>query len=205
MKENKKYEILDGLPTSGPMYIPVSVSRKEFYSQGFVVRFFKSDGSDWVANFELGLGGLSGVYELPDKPDVLVVFADGTCYFMTPDSTRPIETINGGFQQLIISDKAQLVLIDYTDFTVIQPDGEHWSSERISFDGFKDVKLIGNLVSGLAFDPMDRNNEWTEFTLNIETKEITGGSYRRYDFTPINDNIESVKPKSKTKRSWWKI
>jgi hypothetical protein len=187
------------------MYVPVSDDGRQFYSQGFVVRFFKSDGSDWVANFELGLGGLSGVYELSDKPDTFVVFANGTCYFMTPDNTKPIKTINSGFQQLLFSDRHQLILLDSIDVTVIETDGQHWNSERISFDGFKDIKLDGNILSGLSFDPMDRNNEWIKFTFNITTKEITGGSYRRYEFTPVGENVSSMKLKNEIDKPWWKI
>ena len=189
------------------MYVPVSDNGRQFYSQGFVVRFFKSDGNDWVANFELGLGGLSGVYDLPDKQDTVAVFANGTCYFMTPDNTTPIKTINGGFQQLLISDKQQLVLLDFIDVTVIEPDGQHWNSERISWDGFKDIKLVGDIISGLSYDPMDRNKEWIEFAFNLTTKEITDGSYRRYEFTPVGENVSSVnrKPVTKIDKQWWKF
>lgn len=184
------------------MYVPVSNDDKEFYSQGFVVRFFKSDGSDWVANFELGLGGLSGVYDLPDKPNTFVVFANGTCYFMTPENTKPIKTIKGGFQQLFFSDSHQIILLDFIDVTIIETDGQHWNSERISWDGFKDIKLIGDNLSGLSYDPMDKSNEWIVFVFNIKTKQITGGSYRRYEFTPVSENVESIKRKTGAVKTW---
>ena len=60
MQVQRRYEILDGLPTYGPMYVPVSEDGEPFYSEGFVVRFYKSDGSEWVANFKPGWPFLAG-------------------------------------------------------------------------------------------------------------------------------------------------
>jgi len=45
MTTEKRYEILDSLPTYGPMYVPVSESGDPFYSEGVVVRFFRNDGT----------------------------------------------------------------------------------------------------------------------------------------------------------------
>ena len=44
---NKRYEQLKSLPTYGPMYIPVSGNDEPFYSEGLVIRFFRTDGTDW--------------------------------------------------------------------------------------------------------------------------------------------------------------
>ena len=54
MTTEKQYEILEALPTYGPMYIPVTENDEAFYSEGFPVRFYKSDGTNWVANFKPG-------------------------------------------------------------------------------------------------------------------------------------------------------
>jgi hypothetical protein len=61
--QDKRYEILDGLPSYGPIYISISQDGIPFYSEGFVVRFYKSDGTNWVANFKPGWTNSSGVYE----------------------------------------------------------------------------------------------------------------------------------------------
>lgn len=203
---SKHYDILDGLPATGPMYIPVTDDGLPFHSEGFVVRFFKSDKSVWVANFQPGLGGHSGVYELQEL-NKFAVFARGTCYMMTTDNTRPLETFGGSFQQVLIGDQKQLIAIDQTDITIIEPTGHHWNSERISWDSFKDIKLTGGIVSGLSFDPMDRENEWIPFTFNIATKEITGGSFGRYEFIPVGPNVQKVERRDKKEKSkpWWKF
>jgi hypothetical protein len=201
---SKQFEILNGLPPTGPMYVPVTTDGQPFYSEGFVVRFFKSDGSDWVANFQPGFGGHSGVYDLAE-PNKFAVFAKGTCYIMTTEDSKPLETLGGSFQQVLINKTRQLILIDVTDISVIEPTGQHWNSERISWDGFKDIKLIENVISGLSFDPMDRENEWISFTFDILTKEINGGSFRRYKFSPVGPNVKKIERKDKEDKPWWKF
>ena len=176
MQEIKRYEILDGLPRYGPMYFPVTENGKPFYSEGFAVRFYKSDGTDWVANFKPGFTGLNKIMETADW-DKLLVFAGGTCYLMNPDEIKPLKCFGISFYNIIESAERTLILQDYTDFTIVEFSGLVWRSERISWDGFKDVTLNGDLVTGLSFDATDSNNEWKPFAFNIKTKEITGGSY----------------------------
>jgi len=59
----KNYEILKGLPSYGKMYIPITNFENEKYSEGYVVRFFKKDGTDWVTNFGKGWSNYSNVFE----------------------------------------------------------------------------------------------------------------------------------------------
>ena len=191
MENPKRYEILDALPAYGPMYIPVSADGKPFYSQGFVVKFIKSDGSEWVANFKPGIGQYSGVHPLNDT---YAIFSSGTCYIMNPDITKPINIFDSDYYQVINSSKHQIIAIDTVYVTIIEPDGQRWQSERISWDGFKEIKLKDYILSGLSYDPTNNENEWVPFSLNIKTKEIYGGSYRQYEF------IQGIREKP-----WWKF
>ena len=179
MTESEKYEILSSLPAYGPMYIPISESGEVFYSEGFPVRFFKSDGTTWVANFKIGWTDLKYVYKLLRSSNLLVI-AGGICYLMTPEDTRPISVFGVGYSTILIAEDGRLVLQDDTSLTIIETNGDHWDTERISWDGIKSLKIKSNLVSGLSYDPMNSLNEWIVFTLNIDTKALTGGSYRIY-------------------------
>nr|WP_315142720.1 hypothetical protein [uncultured Flavobacterium sp.] len=200
MKENKRYEILQSLPAYGPMYISISENDETFYSEGLAVRFFKSDGTDWVANFKLGWTGLNAVYEFTNQPNILVI-AGGTCYLMNPEDEKPKSTFGVGYETVIKTLDGKLILQDLTDLTIIEPNGERWSTERISWDGIKNLKLEGNLVSGLSFDPLNNKKEWVEFVVDLEKRNVKGGSYRQYEFKPIGQNIENVSEK----KPWWKI
>ena len=94
-----------------------------------------------------------------------------------------------GFSNIFKANKDRLLLQDQTDLTIIEPDGTHWNTERISWDGLAEINVENNLVSGLAYNPMPDSDEWVEFKYDLDTKTLTGGSY--YSF-------ENKKP-------WWKI
>lgn len=189
MTPSKKYEILDALPTYGPMYIPIAENGEQFYSEGFVVRFYKKDGSEWVANFQPGWTSLKAVYELENTSNLLVI-ALGTCYIMDLDKTKPISVFGVGYSNVLKTENGRLVLQDQTDLTIIETNGEHWDTERISWDELKDLKIESNIVSGLSYNPMNDADEWVAFSYNLDNKILTGGSY--YKFETIN-------------KPWWKI
>ncbi len=74
MARIKRYEILNSLPPYGPMYIPITEDGDPYYSEGYVIRFYKSDGTDWVANFQPGWTVFDGVFDFPQL-DLIVVIA----------------------------------------------------------------------------------------------------------------------------------
>lgn len=180
---------MEALPTYGPMYIPVTENEETFYSEGFSVRFYKSDGTDWVANFKPGWTNLKIIYELKDTSNLLVI-AGGICYLMNPNETKPVSVFGDFFSTVLQVQDGRIVLQNQTDLTIIETDGNHWDSERISWDGLKDLKLENNIVIGLSCDPMNEADEWVNFTYDIDTKLLTGGSYKRY---------ETIK------KPWWKV
>jgi hypothetical protein len=186
MPTTKRYEILDGLPGYGPMYISISESGEPFYSEGFVVRFYKDNGTDWVANFKPGWTKLKQVIELKNSTNLLVI-ALGECYLMNPNDTKPISVFGVDYSNVFTANN-KIVLQATTSFTIVKQDGTHWNTERISWDEFKDVAVENDTISGLAYTALEPN-EWTEFSYNIETKILIGGSW----------NWEIVK------KPWWKF
>ncbi|HEX2847768.1 MAG TPA: hypothetical protein VHN59_14560 [Chitinophagaceae bacterium] len=188
MTKEKRYEILTSLPTYGSMYVPVTGDGEPFYSEGFVVRFYKADGTEWIANFQPGWTELKQIIECKATPNLLVI-ACGTCYSMNPENTKPIEVFGADYSDIFKASNGRLVLQGQTDLTIIEPDGTHWDTERISWDGFAEIKVENDLVSGLAYNPMHDADEWIEFKYDLGTKTLTGGSYYS----------------SKNKNPWWKI
>jgi hypothetical protein len=179
------------------MYIPVSESGEPFYWEGFPVRLFKSDGSNWIANFEPGWTELCDVIDLKKTSNILIV-AQGKCYLMNTEETKPIRVFGAAYTKVLQLETGQLVFQGQDSLTIVEPNGEHWKTERISFDGLKDVEYIkdiehtNGLVKGLSFDQTNGADEWVPFSYIIEKKELIGGSYNRFGpWTP-------VKP-------WWKF
>lgn len=184
----KRYDILNSLPPYGPMHVSITSSGAPFYSEGFVVRFYKTDGTEWVANFQPGYTDLKEVIEFEGIQNLFVI-ACGTCYVMNPNDTKPFEVFGDNFSDIFEANKGRIVLPDQTGLTILEPDGKYWDTERISWDGLVEIKVENNLISGLAYNPMHEEDEWVEFKYNLDTKTLTGGSY--YSF-------EKKKP-------WWKI
>ncbi len=184
MQQQNRYDILPGLPSYGPLYIPVSEDGEQFYSEGFVVRFYKSDGTEWVANFKPGWSDCSLVVYYPES-NRLVVIAKGQGYIMTPDQQTPLDTFGVNIKDAIKTEDNKIVFVDDVYVTLIDDKGVVWQSERISWDGIKDLNLKDNILTGLSYDPMDSITEWIPFSINLDSKEITGGSYRLY---PIDNN-----------------
>ena len=175
-----KYEILKSLPAYGPMYTPISESGERFYSEGFVVKFFKKDGTNWVGNFKEGWTGLNAVYDFNDYNNLLVI-AGGTCYIMNPEETKPIMTFGVGYETVIKAPKNRLILQDSTELSIVEANGEIWHTERISWDGIKELRVDGQFVKGLSFNPTSEKGEWVDFVVDLERRKVKGGSYRQFE------------------------
>jgi hypothetical protein len=202
MTINKRYEILDSLPAYGPMYVSVAEDDKPFYSEGFPVRFYKPDGTEWVANFKPGWSKLNRVFDFPQHNRTIVV-AGGLGYLMKTDSEKPLETFGLAIEDIIEIENRSLVFEDSISIIIIDGEaGEMWTSERISIDGFKDLKLIGDVLYGLSYDPTNSQDPWTKFSLNLKTKEIKGGSYRELMLRNTHLPKVRLKDENKSKKLW---
>ena len=204
MEINKRYEILESLPVYGPMYISVTENNEPFFSEGFPVRFYKSDGTNWVANFKTGWTSLYEVFDFPER-DKTVVFAGGIAYIMSPDKEESLLTFGMTINKVIQANNGSLLCAD--DISIVLLDnqnGELWRSERISWDGLKDLDLNGDVLHGYSYTPVNSIEEWSEFTLNLKSKELTGGSYNIS--MSENPTIPKVRlDKQNTYESWWHI
>ncbi|WP_285059806.1 hypothetical protein [Pedobacter ginsengisoli] len=200
MSHTLRYEILESLPAYGPMYIPVSENNEAYYSEGFVVRFYTSENTNWVGNFEPGWIGFNAVYEFEHDPSILVI-AGGTCYLMNPDLEKPISIFGTQYETVTKTLNRRLILQDSTCLTVFEADGEYWHSERISWDGIKDLTVEGNLVSGVAYEPTVDSDEWVEFVVDLEKRNVKGGSW----CNPTAKKVQLMHKNQQAKRRWWKI
>jgi hypothetical protein len=179
VNDKKRYEILEGLPVYGPMYIPVTKDGKPFYSEGFVVRIFKPDGGSWVGNFAMGWTAYNAVYDYP-ADDRLVIIAGGQGYIMATTQTGPLAVFGLSIDQSLQTEANTIVAADQFGLMVIGSAGVLWQSPRISWDGIKELTIDKQIVSGFAFDPTHDKDEWVEFRVDLETKHLDGGSYRQY-------------------------
>lgn len=147
--------------------------------KGLSYVFFKTDGDSWIGNFRSNRTKLNDVYEI-SQSDTLLVFAEGKAYLLDPDTAEALEVIGDGFDQCLKTPNGTMILSDGCKLTILDTRGERWESERISWDEIKDLRINGNTVQGLASDAIDTKKEWKPFSLDLETKALTGGSYTNY-------------------------
>jgi hypothetical protein len=178
MEKPKKYEILGSLPTYGPLPISVTENNESYFSEGLPVRFFKSDNTNWVAYFKPGWTGYNDVFEFENQSN-LIVIAGGTLYIMNPENEKPIKVFGVGFERSFKNNFGQIVLQNQVDLTIIEKDGSYWTTERISYDGIKNLKVDDNIVRGFSFTPTSADDEWNKFILDLNTREIKGGSFEK--------------------------
>lgn len=154
------------------MYNPISPDGRSFFSEGLPVRFYRSDGTSWVGNFQPGFGRLDLVHLFTDSKELLVV-SGGQCYLINPDTSFVILVFGAAYEKAIETEDGRLVMQDLTSLTIVEKDASYWHSQEIAIDGIKDLALNGSIVRGSAYLGGSSYKEWKEFVYNIDTKELT--------------------------------
>jgi hypothetical protein len=169
------HTLLPGLPPYGelPRYFPAEWRR--LGREGVVVRFRRAVGTDWVGNFEPGMGGITAVNVHPDGHRVLV-FARGDLWGVDPDA-QTAERIAGPIDAAWpVGEPAGLVL-SFCGLALarLSAHGILWHTRRLSWDGFEQVRIDGGHVSGLAWNAV--TDDWDYFEVDLRTGASTGGSF----------------------------
>ena len=180
---NKRYEVLDGLPTYGDMAVPIVGEDDIFVSEGYVVKFYKDDGSSWIANFPKGYTNLFSVIEFSNS-DNLFVISGGEAYLMNPNYSKPIKDFYYFVEEFVKSDNGGLIIATLTDIIFFDEYAEEEWRINISFDGIKDLKLDNNNLTGYCYDIFitDESDSWKSFFINLDTKEVEGGCSQPENF-----------------------
>jgi hypothetical protein len=169
-------KVLDGLPTSGPGALPFPEDGRGSFREGLVVRFYKTAGSSWVGNFQRGFApGFDCVIHHPDGRHVIVI-AGGEGYFIDPESQRQTHTFGGGINFVQHVPNLNIVVVgDGIHLAAFSADGSGWSSERISWDGMRNIAIIDSILQGEAWSPV--SDTWHPFQLDLLTGKSLGAIY----------------------------
>lgn len=170
-----RFEVLEGLPPYGPRAEPFPSIGRATYSEGFVVRFFPTNGDPWVGNFAAGLSSLCTVETHPDGQR-LVIISGGAGYIINPENCKEVTEIGYWFTGLLrVGD--MLIMTSPIDLEAIGPEGRRWRTKRISWDGLRNLALAddGRVITGEAWTFADE--EWIAFEVDLGTGEVKGGSY----------------------------
>jgi hypothetical protein len=62
-----------------------------------------------------------------------------------------------------------------THFETIAADNSRWCSQRISWDGFRNIDLRGTMITREAWTPVDE--AWVPFSLDLVTRQVRNAIY----------------------------
>jgi hypothetical protein len=163
---------LPGLPSYGPPPVQFSATGQSKHREGFVVEFNYENGP-WIGNFQRGTTGFDIVLEHPDGRSVIVI-AGGAGYVIDPGAQNATSMFGGTVAGLIDTRSGQVVFSTSTEFEAYGPAGLNWRTRRLSWDGFRSVRVEGDNLKGegWTFD----GNMWIEFSVQLATGEATGGA-----------------------------
>lgn len=136
------------------------------------VIFETATGEQWTGEFE----GLSAIYNTP-RPECVLVICGETGYLV--DLSKPGEySVLPNDPILAVhvgAGSAAIIVHDYTNISCIDHRGIGWSSERISWDGFKNISLAGRQLSGQCWHaPL---GQFEPFTIELDTGAVSGNIY----------------------------
>jgi hypothetical protein len=166
--------ILPGLPAYGPLATCFPTDWGGSCREGTVVEF-KADNFSWVGNFQPGIGGIELADVHPNKHAAVVVSCGNlwvvdpvqrTASFALPaiDAAIPVRDPDGW-----LFSRQGLAIARFG------PQGLSWHTKRLSWEGFDQVHVVGDELTGLAFDPMA--DCWLPFRVDIRTGRSSGGTY----------------------------
>ncbi len=167
-----RFEVLAGLPSTGPLPRWIPESWRKSGREGYVVRFFPSHGDAWVGNFKPGIDSAFGVYPHPDGSRLLVV-SGGDLYAVDVDTGVVNEMDQWASQVLELSGSTDLVMeLSGLAFYRLGAEGVVWHTRRISWDGFRSVRIDDGEIRGEAWSI---ENEFVPFCVDVRTGRSSGG------------------------------
>jgi len=169
------FKVLSHLPVYGPAAIPFPTDKFEHHKEGYVVEFEDKQGKKWIGNFQKGLSSYSNAFGELGR-DIIFVVAGGSGYTIDVNSRNCIDETGGAIDWCLpLPEKSALVISHGVDFEAIDKNGRIWVSDRISWDGFKELSYSDGKIQGKAYSPLD--DDYHSFELNITDGSFIGGSY----------------------------
>lgn len=169
-----RFELLPGLPAYGPPAISFPKSDVPTFREGLVVRFQPEQSEPWVGNFLGGSTDYDHVVAHPNDREVIVV--SGGHGSIVDVETRSVIATWCDVTRLELLPTSGLVLVQgLTDFIAIGADGVRWQSPRISWDGFRNIRIAEHHLFGEAYSAA--GDDWLPFVLDLATGACADGVY----------------------------
>lgn len=168
------FEVLPGLPPYGELPKLISASGSPAYREGLVVQFLPGTLEEWVGNFQRGIGNLNLVAMHPNGREVVVI-AGGECYLVDPATQKFASGVGDYVDDCFpIPESGALLLSSGLSFSRLGPSGFEWSTRRLAWDGFQNVRVTSAQATG---DAWRFDGSWHPFRVDLATGQAEGGAY----------------------------
>lgn len=144
------------------------------HSEGLVVKFIPNAGPEWFANFQFGNSAVSRVGVHPNGRDALIV-ARGQGYVVSVPDRELVSTFGGYITDIVDVPGEPIVIFADSGvaFEALSENGLLWRTKRISYDGFRNLRIAAAKLPGEAWSPVD--DRWFAFEVNLKTGQHRGG------------------------------
>ena len=172
-----EFSILPGLPGTGPYPEQFPPQNRQAHREGVVVRFCPPGEPSWVGNFQPGLSHVTEVRPHPNGRDVLII-AQGCGYVVDPATRELRESLGVAIIEVIEHPLAHGLILDHQgiQYEAVGPAGTLWETRRLSYDGFRAVRIEGAILRGEGWRPHGPK-EWLPFEVDLRTGRARGGAY----------------------------
>ena len=141
------------------------------------MRFTLEGNSEWTGNFEREWhGGVDDVLRFPGSEPLVLVIAGGLAYLIDVQARRLVRTFSPVEAVAADQERDVIYVSDGIRVEAVGENGILWTTERISWDGIRNLRMQEGRLEGDACDPTSDGN-WTPFSIDPATGEVRGGSY----------------------------
>jgi hypothetical protein len=136
------------------------------------VQFEPVSGEKWVANFSRGLSDTDAVLSFGDH---FLVVAGGALYVVDAERSESTTEVDCCVTDILeVPVPAGFVFgWNHTALSLWTLDGVRWRTRRLSWDGFRRLRVERGRVHGEGWSAPD--GEWVPFEVVLENGEASGG------------------------------
>lgn len=147
---------------------------------GILLRFRPNNRRDWIGCFAFGHSSysLTKVLSSPNSDCALAV-SKGAAYWVNAASPEHCQTLDF-FPVLgvrVLSDQGVVLLSGFTTLGLLGSDGNLWRSPRLCWDELQIREIIGNVVSGIGYDPTNSETWESEWSLDLKSRSVLKTGY----------------------------
>jgi hypothetical protein len=142
-------------------------------TQSVVLRVRPTNGEAWVGRFHGGPEGIDGVFATPNT-EVLCVIVRGQGYWVPVYRPATFEVVRSIPIKEVLHDRRAIFFVSFTRLSAYGADGLMWSTEDVSWDGIKNVRVASTAIRGVGWDSPARRE--VPFSVDIATGRVEGGS-----------------------------